>query len=62
MCASGKAVLSFPRSIVCKAEYNVTNTIEIPAHAPDGDAYQGGDYHFMITITDKAGFSVFKSV
>lgn len=43
-------------------EYNVTNTIEIPAHAPDGDEYQGGDYHFMITVTDKAGFSVFKSV
>ena len=43
-------------------EYTANNTIEIPAHAPDGDEYQAGDYHFMITVTDKAGFSVFKSV
>ena len=43
-------------------EYTANNTIEIPAHAPDGDEYQSGDYHFMITVTDKAGFSVFKSV
>ena len=43
-------------------EYTANNTIQIPAHAPDGDEYQAGDYHFMITVTDKAGFSIFKSV
>ena len=43
-------------------EYTANNTIEIPAHASDGDEYQAGDYHFMITVTDKAGFSTFKAV
>ena len=43
-------------------KYTANNKIEIPALAPDGDEYQAGDYHFMITVTDKAGFSTFKAV
>ncbi|MCR5454100.1 MAG: DUF4625 domain-containing protein [Bacteroidales bacterium] len=43
-------------------EFSVDDKIDLPTTCEDGDAYAGGDYHFMITVTDKAGFSTFKAL
>ena len=42
-------------------QFLVDTSITLPAKSDDGDEYEGGDYHFMITVTDKAGFSTFKA-
>jgi hypothetical protein len=42
-------------------EYTVDTQIPLPVKSSDGDEYDGGDYHFMLTVTDKAGFSTFKA-
>ena len=42
-------------------QFLIDTKISLPAKSDDGDEYEGGDYHFMITVTDKAGFSTFKA-
>ena len=42
-------------------QFLIDTKITLPAKSSDGDEYEGGDYHFMITVTDKAGFSTFKA-
>lgn len=39
----------------------IDTTIPLPVTSDDGDKYAGGDYHIMLTVTDKAGFSTFKA-
>ena len=39
----------------------IDTTIPLPVKSDDGDEYAGGDYHFMINVTDKAGFSNIKA-
>lgn len=43
-------------------EYIVNEEIVIPSASDDGDAFKGGDYHFQITVIDKAGWSSFKAL
>ena len=43
-------------------EYLLNQKISIPEKSSDGDEFAAGDYHFMITVTDKAGFSSFKAI
>lgn len=45
-----------------RKEFLVDTKIDLQAQSDDGDKYEGGDYHFMITVTDKAGFSTFKAL
>ena len=42
-------------------QFLIDTKISLPVKSDDGDEYEGGDYHFMITVTDKAGFSTFKA-
>ena len=42
-------------------QFLIDTKISLPVKSDDGDEYEGGDYHFMITVTDKAGFSIFKA-
>ena len=42
-------------------QFLIDTKIALPVKSDDGDEYEGGDYHFMITVTDKAGFSIFKA-
>ena len=42
-------------------QFLIDTKITLPVKSDDGDEYEGGDYHFMITVTDKAGFSTFKA-
>ncbi|MBR4266009.1 MAG: DUF4625 domain-containing protein [Bacteroidales bacterium] len=44
-----------------KKEYIVNQTILLPETCEDGDEYAEGNYHFMISVTDQAGFSSFKA-
>lgn len=39
----------------------IDTKIALPVKSDDGDEYESGDYHFMIIVTDKAGFSTFKA-
>ena len=43
------------------SEFVVDIAIPLPEKSADGDNYAGGKYHFMLTVTDKAGFSTFKA-
>jgi len=42
-------------------QFLIDTKIALPVKSDDGDEYEGGDYHFMITVTDKAGFSNIKA-
>ena len=42
-------------------QFLIDTKIALPVKSDDGDEYEGGDYHFMLTVTDKAGFSTFKA-